>query len=219
MKTLWQISLACAICCGLTLSFFAQQTAKIASPYVIANKNKFPQLAIDYSKSIAMKIATPKTEYRRGENLIVSYAVMNFNEFPVFVYNDPEPSIAIYNKDKKSVKLKKPLIVDYVTTAESFNLLKQYDFFYGNINLLIGCEDYLSYYSSRHSSDNKTIFEKNLFIQWADGCVDIDKESSILISITSINPFLVINKSKKQKQYPTAVGEIKSNVLELKIIN
>lgn len=224
MKISKQILILLVICV-VPFQVFAQDLMSYQkSSYELKEISKYPRLAIDYSKSVETKIATRKTEYRKGENLIIRYAIRNISDAEIFIRKDTRPEIAVYDKDKKLIEIMVFLIEDFVTIPQNFGLFEKYDYFLGEIDLLAGCEGYRNHYSNfsigdRHI-DNKNSFEKNRFTNWGrNGCIDIDKEDSISIVFTTRNPFLMINKNRKAKHYPTAVGETKSNVLELKIIN
>ena len=177
-------------------------------------------MAIDYSKSVQLRIAARKTEYRKGDNLIISYAIRSIAEFPLFILEDPDPKIAISGNDGKLKEIMHLIIDESVLIPQQFKIFKKHEYFLGEMDLLVGCEGFRDHNAVKVSSDNKTFFEKNLFSNWGrNGCIDIDKEQTISIAFTTKIPHVMKNKNRREKQYPTAIGETKSNVLELKIIN
>jgi hypothetical protein len=214
------VSLLLAFCIGAINNFAQDLRNYQKSLYVLEGIDKYPQLAVDYTESVTFKIASRKAEYRKGENLIISYAIMNSGKSPIHILKDPYPKIVIYNKDKKVVAVKDSLVHDYFPGVPFFDLFKKFDYFSDDVILLVGCEGYSDYYSKRYSSDSKTIFENSLFVNWSsNGCIDIDNTNSISIVFSTGNQNLIKNRNVKAKQYPTAAGEIKSNILELKITN
>mgnify|MGYP001564321570 CR=1 FL=1 len=180
---------------------------------VVESKTK-PKLAVEFEKIIEFKITARKLELRKGDVLKLFYAFYNKGNSSIWIRNLPEINISIRSRFTSSLFAPSP--IDYTAVANQNYEVHELEYF-------IGCENIESYWR-RYSSDRKTNFDKGFFDNISNECIDVKSNEKIYISLALSNNYVVVSPKKRNKnddvypQFPTAVGNIKSNVLEISIL-
>ena len=183
---------------------------------VVESKNK-PKLAVEFEKNIDFKITARKLELRKGDVLKLFYAFYNKGNSSVWIPNYPSINL-------EGAKLNERFDdCSFGVSPLDYSLLGNSSYSVQDIEYLIGCENVEST-RRRYSSNEKINFDKGFFDTVSNECIDVKNNGKIFISLDLSNNNVVVSPKKRNKnddvypQFPTAIGEIKSNVLEISIL-
>ncbi|MEK7723653.1 MAG: hypothetical protein AAB336_04840, partial [Acidobacteriota bacterium] len=112
----------------------------------------------------------------------------------------------------------------YFIEASDFILVDAQSYEAKHLQYFIGCEGARETWGKPNQS-RKTSFENNQFYNTIIDCIDITNSKKIFVSLETGNHGVVVvspPKSKKNAnvipQFPTVTGSMKSNVLEISIL-
>jgi hypothetical protein len=224
------------ICIVLTGSVTAQQLIRksgqkqLASPRVsIEEVKKRPDLGVDYGRVSRFKLASRKATYRVGEMIGIDIAILNSSDAPFFIHKLERPTLELTAQDRNGAPVS---INAYYTVLEgvapdSYERVEPDRILSGTFYLLAGCDDggLKAYFQARHNLEEeehrgggeavffKGLFERDLFVNWGEACLDIKKPGKYAIIAEQQNDAVVVSGSKVR----TAVGKIRSAPLTLTI--
>ncbi|MGQ0542981.1 MAG: hypothetical protein ACT4O9_14185 [Blastocatellia bacterium] len=183
--------------------------------YKTEKLERYSNLGTDISKHANLKIFLRKLEYRFNEMLFLDIALLARTEENLYFPTDLDIKMNVTNKSGKTLKVVGLYVVDFM--KPSFVLSKD-TLIIRSFRLIIGCQsdEYKVPSEITNSNDNKILFDNNLFQTQAEGCIDVDKSEQLLISAELTNRVVSIPQDNRFTK--TAVGKIKSNVLNISVL-
>lgn len=176
--------------------------------FKIVKSAEKPELIMDISSAIRLKIAVRKRDYTVGEMLVVDIAILSDASVPTFI-----PSI------QRIGLLTDGKLMPYVITTKSaaFTRLDASKLETTSFSFLLGCEEKPFDVASGLAEGRSpaAIFEQNLFISWGDGCLNVESGSQFTIKAELVNNSVVV--SDQFPKVKTLVGRIVSTPIAISI--
>jgi hypothetical protein len=202
-----------AIVFGLLMTIcLSQSTSKRSNhkPEVASSSEVSSQITIDYSSVAIFKTASTKKEYRIGDWISIDIAMLNKSKKSIY-FLDLGMWAQILAKDSNGNKVgggiySRPLM------GPKFSLIGSGEYDSQTFHFLIGCDDVRKRYDYSYKS-MKDDFDKNRFVTYGSGCIEINKKGNYTITSEISNSYTKDDKTKK-----TAVGTMESTPFEIKII-
>ncbi|MCC6328619.1 MAG: hypothetical protein IT174_08890 [Acidobacteria bacterium] len=175
--------------------------------YRIASANERPDLSVEIGSVAKLKVAVRKESYVIGEMLIIDAALLTISRQKVFL-----PSI-------NSVEvLAEGKIVPYIVKGKTAGLARSDPETLDTISLLylVGCTE--DPFESRNSPFQRTAitrFERNLFISWGEGCLNVQKLDEVDIYAEIVNESVLV--SPKGSGLKTATGSLRSPKVRIRV--
>lgn len=173
-----------------------------------------PTSAVKIEETVGMKTATFKQSYSLGEFLLLDVVQLNKSDFRIY-----SPSIWSGNLKAATQNGKKVLVNTYSVPLRSngFVLLERGKLEKRTLKLMLGCTEKLfniidGYRGTRSEIE---IFEKDLFLNTGDACLDVEQGERIRLTIFLSNAEVVVEGIRSGTK--TAVGSLHSNNIEIKI--
>jgi hypothetical protein len=230
IRIIASIALASLMTCQ---SLIGQSTrGKKAQPRTgLDDKKKRPDLGVEYAQLAKFKLGTRKTEYHIGEMISIDLAAMNVSNAPVFLHKLNRPSLELKAQDAKGASVS---IDEYHTVLEgvaptSYQRVEPGHVLSGSFQLLAGCGDgnlkaYFQATERLQEEENrggeraffKGLFERDLFVNWGQACLAINKPGKYTITAQQSNDTVLVSPDRTKVK--TAVGTIRSTSLTISII-
>lgn len=189
-----------------------------------------PKLGVEYAQVAMFKLASRKTTYRIGEMISLDLAILNAGEMPAFFHKLAGPTINLTARDEKGAVLQivSGTIVLEGIVPQSYVLLRPNEVVMGSLQLLAGfnVEGLSAFGESRERFDQdvhrgrveygKGLFDRNLFVNWGDASLRIDRPGTYVITATMVSENVITSRCEPKVR--TAVGTIQSTPLTITII-
>jgi hypothetical protein len=201
---------------GNRFSVRAQQTRFQSSAKAehLVSKESRPDLAIEWQKVAKVKIVTRKEGYRVGEMINIDIAVINESESPVFFRPIDAPKLLVRDHAGRSVTTVPYVVRELSWTPSLFELVSQDEFLTHSFSLLAGC-DTRAFEQINSTSNSRELFDKNLFLNWGDSCLQIADPGTYFITAEFVNKMV---RTSAKSAFRTAVGSLKSEPLKITIV-
>ena len=191
---------------GLSEMPTSQQQAK-----VVVSKEKRPQLAVEYSSTTKLKLASRKLVYRLDEMITVDIAVLNDSAEALYIPIPDYPDISVKNNSGFRVEARLNTIFRPLT-PELYALVPPGEVVTHVLQASVGCEPA----SGRMATtDGRARFESGSFVFVGRGCIKMDQPGSYEISAELHNESVVVHSQSRIK---TVVGTIKSEPLTITVV-
>jgi hypothetical protein len=187
-----------------------------------------PKLGVEYDRVAIFKLAARKTKYNIGEMISIDLAMLNTFYEPVFLKRISPVAVMLTVTDEKGTKVGAwgYEVYQLGVSKELYTLLNPGEILVGSFQLFTDCEQHRKYMETRNqllnntnqlmgSSEDKLIFEKNLFINWGDACLNPAKPGKYTIIAEADNNHII--GSSCEPNTKTAVGTIRSMPLTITI--
>lgn len=189
-----------------------------------------PHLTAEYSRVAAIKVASRKSTYHLGEMITVDVALLNTAKVPMFFHKLDFPTVALKaldNEGKETHVFLNTTILEGIT-VDSYSLLPPGGVLVKSFLIATQCsdQDRAAYIRARQKLDQderegrveyqKGLFERNLFVNWGEGCLHISKPGTYFLTAQLTNDDVIVSRLKPAPK--TAVGMIDSNPMKITII-
>jgi hypothetical protein len=188
-----------------------------------------PKSKSDYKQSVKFKLGSRKTVYRRGEMITVNLAMLNNSGFPIFIHQLSGPFLTwtVQIADGKLAAIMPRLIVLEGVGPQFYEYVSNDGLATGSFQLLVGCDiegdaqfseahrKLISEMNSATGRYNKTVFDRDLFVNWGDACLSLAGPGTYTITAEMTNEYVV--SSPCEPRIKTAVGAIQSTPLRIVI--
>ncbi len=174
-----------------------------------------PDLTAPFDEVARLKIVARKTNYRIGEMITLDIALLNTSSRYIFFRKLSEVQINVRNSGGKVLRVQAYGVSDRALVPNSFIRLPANEMMVRSFQLLVGCDRRAFSPSMSSNHDSSALFRGNLFLSWGDACLAVDPSETLTISAEIKNAFVVSSSAKAAEK--TAVGAIKSNLMELTI--
>lgn len=190
---------------------------------------EWPSLRVDYSRVARFKLASRKSSYRVGEMVSLDLAILNTSKSDTFFLQTLPWTITLAAYDEKGIRVGVfPFSVEQLGFSQNlYTLLKPDVIALGSFQLLVGCDEQASFMEAKSRIFNesfggnipvdKNAFERNLFVNWGDGCFKVTGKESYTVIAEITNKHVIVSSCPQQVK--TAVGTLQSTPLKLSIID
>lgn len=188
-------------------------TAGAADKPNVVSAASFPALEVAYQKVAQFKLASRKAEYHLGELITLDAATLNRSNEQIFLLSATPPSFELSDLAGKKLNVVPYGVIERAASSSSFTLTDPADFVVNSSTLLIGCDE--EAFAAEHADSALNSFQRNLFVSRGTACLMVQRPGVYYIKATLSNKNVVVSSSARNK---TAVGEIESNVLRIKVV-
>jgi hypothetical protein len=196
---------------------------------VTKDRRERPGLGIEYSLAAKVKLASRKSSYRLGEMIGFDIAVLNASNKPVFFHKLSGPTMVLKVFDERGavVGISPRIIALEGIVPEAYSLLGPGEILIGSSQVLTGCnsEELVAFDNARQKLDedvrrnvakyDEALFERNLFTDWGDGCLRIQRSGTYTFVVEVSNQHVIV--SAREPNIRTAVGVVRSQPFEIHI--
>jgi len=195
----------------------------------VEDAKSHPRLVADYSHVTALRIASRKASYRMGEMITIDLALLNVADRAVFFHKLEIPSVELRARDEvgNNVRIIPPTTILEGITRESYSIVEPGEILVKSFVMIVRCvdKDQSDHYQAMQKLNEderegrvqyqRGLFERNLFVNWGDGCIDVSRPGKYYVTAEVSNENVVLSKAKTQKK--TAIGTLKSGPLAVTI--
>ncbi len=170
-------------------------------------------LGADIAKHASLKLYLRKSEYRPDELLLVDIGFLGRSEKDVYFPTDLDIELRVTSKSDTSNRVKGLYTIDFVNPS----FIKSKDILIiRTLKLVMGCQHDEAKLAMKRpsSSDNRVLFDNDLFQSLPDGCIDVSSPGDLEISADLISREIVVQGGVVTQ---TAVGSIQSNKLTIRM--
>lgn len=179
----------------------------------LVSRESRPDLAIEWQKVARVKIVTRKETFRVGEMINIDIAVINESRRPVFFRSIDSPTLYVRDQSGRPVATVPYIIRELSWTPSLFELVSEGEFLSYSFPLLAGC-DKRAFEQTNSTPDSRELFDKNLFLNWGESCLQIADPGTYFITAEFTNKMV---RTSSTPGLRTAVGLLKSNELGITI--
>jgi hypothetical protein len=181
---------------------------------IVESKTR-PDLATDLGRIAQAKVFAARDRYRLDDTIVLDVGLLLTTKEPVYFPERFRFRVLIFDSRGNRIGLRNLLSVDsgmeFKSTAGGL--------FSGSSRLNVGCETPIMRELKREMdgfgfAHDKVAFEKNLFRTLPEGCISVLGGESLQVAVEVLNEHVVSNATIK-----TAVGTVKSNIVELRILD
>lgn len=187
---------------------------------------------VDSKSAVEIKISTREKKYKIGSLLDLSVAVFNYSSLPIYIRKlnfDGSVFFKARLKDNKIVSLNPHLIQNQPVTGDSFEILYPGSFRSADLFFQIGKNlkednqsemlDKLNFAKSEEEKKEirQEIFNRELFVNFGDGVLEINEVGTINLFCTFENQFVVFDKA--MPKIKTATGTLTSKETEVELVD
>jgi hypothetical protein len=173
-----------------------------------------PTLATDWQKVAQLKLAARKGNFYNGEMINIDIAMMNQSSEDIFFRSINSPSFVVTDEAGKSIAVVPYVVREFTYTTDLFELVRPSDIVTQSFALLAGC-DQRAFDQMSSNSSSRELFDKNLFLNWGDSCVQIAGLGTYFLTAEFNNNMVRTSSNPKTR---TAVGTIRSAPLKITIV-
>ncbi|HEX5835770.1 MAG TPA: hypothetical protein VFY34_18040, partial [Pyrinomonadaceae bacterium] len=106
------------------------------------------------------------------------------------------------------------VVTEFTYTTDLFKLVRASDIETQSFALLAGC-DQRAFDQMKSNSSNRELFDKNLFLNWGDSCLQVAEPGTYFLTAEFKNDKVRTSSTGKTR---TAVGTIRSAALKITIV-
>ena len=183
----------------------------------VARANKRPELSTPILNTARFKVATRKTTYHIGEMIDIDLAILNTSDQRVYFRRLSNAEAYLVKANREKEKTPNYMMTEVMPVPETYVLLDTHQMFSGTYRLLAGCDQRAFKQASAQlaASETRTMFEKELFLNWGDSCLQIKRPGVYSLVFTVSNWFVLVPSTPTGFQ--TAVGILESKPLTITI--
>lgn len=217
MVNMVNVVLFFSLVCGLSLTHLriSAQGLGFNPRHGVAKVESRPTLAVNYSSNVKFKLASRKAQYRVNELISLDVAMLNvYRDDLYFLRLERFVNLKVSGENNIPVPIRPHGVLDFLASADNYELVKKEDYMSARILLTIGCEK-----EDRQMSNPPlvvTLFENAAFVNRGRGCIDVVRPGRYLITATVENKLVV---SHRRQTNLTAVGRIESEPLEITVLD
>lgn len=192
------------------------QNAKPTEPVVLREKR--PELGVEYLSTGKLKLASRKKYYRIGELVSLDAALINISSKPIFLRDLRDMEFLASSNAGEEIDLVQYVNVSSDATPDRFPLVRPGEIIQHTVHILVGCnkQAFANINLMLDARNGRTVFDRNLFVSWGQGCLDIRRSGTYTLSAKRTNEYVVVSSDTPNTQ--TAVGSVESNALSI-IVN
>lgn len=174
------------------------------------------ELGADYAKVALFRLASRKTSYRIGESISLDVAMLNVSTTPLYFY-EPKPVVHVHDENAIDIRVRRYLEVYRMANANSYRVVEPGRSIVVSVQMLVGCDEraFKQLDGSNRKSEDFQIFERNSFLNWGHGCLDVKRPGAYTLTMEQENQFVIVAGSRRKIR--TAVGTIVSTPLTIQI--
>jgi hypothetical protein len=173
-----------------------------------------PTLATDWHKVAQLKLVARKGTFHSGEMINIDIAMINQSSEEIFFRSINFPSFVVTDEAGNSIAVVPYVVREFTYTTDLFELVRPSDIVTQSFALLAGC-DQRAFDQMSSNSSSRELFDKNLFLNWGDSCVQIAGLGTYFLTAEFNNNKVRTSSNPKIR---TAVGTIRSAPLKIKIV-
>lgn len=173
-----------------------------------------PDLGIEWDQVAKLKIVTRKDSYRIGEMINIDIAMINTSDHEVFFGPLSRPMFSITDENGKAIAAVPYVVTESTWTPDRYQPVSSGEFMSESFAFLAGC-DKRAFAQVGSTAASTELFDKGLFLNWGDSCLQIATPGSFFITAELKNPMVRTSSNPRTK---TAVGSIKSTALRITIL-
>jgi hypothetical protein len=183
--------------------------------------DKHPTFGLNYSASSTLKITSRKNSYFIGDMVGIDIAIRNEANEAVFFYLPPlhnlVTSLKVVDESGNKVLLSTYIVLDSSRSMSSYALVAPHKYKTFHPVVLAGCSPEPFIQINALFDHNVDTFAKDMFVNWGDACLAVNKAGIYTINLELKNEYVVIPANDKTASNKTGVGTISSNTLKLNI--
>lgn len=173
-----------------------------------------PTRATDWQEVAELKLVARKNTFHVGEMINVDIAMMNQSSEEIFFRSINSPSFVATDEAGKSIAVVPYVVTEFTYTTDLFKLVRASDIETQSFALLAGC-DQRAFDQMKSNSSNRELFDKNLFLNWGDSCLQVAEPGTYFLTAEFKNDKVRTSSTGKTR---TAVGTIRSAALKITIV-
>jgi hypothetical protein len=192
-------------------------TSLAQQPDHIAQVDKRPELSIPILDTARFKVASRKTTYHIGEMIDVDLAILNTSDRRVYFRRLSNAEVFLSKANHRKEKSVDYIMTEVTPIPETYALLDTHEMFSATYRLLAGCDQraFQQVRAQLATTESRIVFEKELFLNWGDSCLQIRRPGIYSLTFAVSNWFVVVPSSPTGFQ--TAVGTLESKPLTITI--
>lgn len=174
-----------------------------------------PDLATKLDEVAELKIASRKSVFHLGEMMTLDIALLNTSSYPLFFRKLSEVRVNAITPSAQDNMVQEYGVADRAIVPTAFVRLAPGEIIVRSFQILAGCDKRAFAQISSSEDNDRTVFNRGLFLNWGDACLPNTQPETYTVSVEMANDFVLLpSRVIKSK---TAVGTIKSNSLQLTI--
>jgi hypothetical protein len=162
--------------------------------------------------------------------ITLDVALLNTGNTPIFIHKLDFPSVELTERDEQGgeahIRLDATILEGI--TSESYSLLQPHGMLVKSFLIFTKCadSDRIAHIQARlkldederdrHVEYQKALFDRNLFVNWGDACLDISGPGAHLITAQVSNDHVMVSSAGPKLR--TAVGTIRTSPLRVTIV-
>lgn len=173
------------------------------------------EYSIAFSNISELKLSSRKTRYRMGELLSLDAALINSSDKPIYLTELRDLSFSARNIAGNKVGVANYVEISSDVSPDSFQLVQAGEMITHTVHILVGCDKRVLKNTQLmlDAKDDRSIFDRNLFVSWGQGCLDAKRVGTYKLTAELTNDYVVV--SSEFGNLRTAVGSITSNPLTI----
>jgi hypothetical protein len=175
-----------------------------------------PDLAVPFESVAKVKLASRKSVFHLGEMITLDIAMLNAWEEPLFFKDISDLLMKAKTPAGDPVMIQTYGTVCRTTVPSSFNLVPHNEFLDRSFQLMARCDQRPFDHMRSADESSLTAFNEDWFLSWGDACLRA-QPGTYIFEVEIRNNYVLA--APRLGKIQTAVGKIKSNPLEISIVD